>query len=105
MYSRPSTDVSVPPCALRKEYRRAADTLEGPHRTVDTAGRNARRALEILTREIVIRFGCLTSHSVVFVSSPNSQLLRIPRAIRNDVLRAGALEHMPGLKQGFFKLD
>src|SRR5215471_21454828 len=112
--------------ALRtaKEDRVAADAFESAHRTMHAAGCDAARPFKVLLMECTgrserrRRFGCCTQglsndgkpkRCRRFALPPHSKLdsqtLRVTRAISDDVLGAGALEHMPGFQQRLFKFN
>src|SRR5436190_18619743 len=95
MYSRPSTEVSVAPCARRKKTGVPPTPLKARTGLWTPPGVIRRARLKY---SLDVSISCLG-----VISDP--ELLRIARAIGNDVLRAGAFEDVPGLEQSFFKLN
>src|SRR5450631_4369874 len=114
MYSRPSTEVIVAPCALRKKTG-VPPTLLNARTGLCTPPGVTRRARSKYSRERSCESKAVCSDAISSVLFPPfgrgsplssyTQLLRIARAISNNVLRTGALEYVPGLAQSFFELD
>src|SRR5437879_4602167 len=149
MYSRPSTEVIVAPCALRKKTG-VPPTLLNARTGLCTPPGVMRWARSKYSRESSCESKAVCSEAIIFYDIhqaegstlwsaltcqrfarsrlvatttlgpsflkecsdksphsklfPNPQLSRITRAVSNDVLGAGAFEHVPGLAQSFFEL-
>src|SRR2546425_2982627 len=116
MYSRPSTEVNLAPCPLRKEIgvpptplnaRTGLCTPPGQTRSARSKYLGDRSSVSIaacwgnIFRHLKRRRRfALPAHSIL-----NTEFFRIPRPVRNDELRAATLENMPCLQQRFFKLN
>src|SRR5712692_3810100 len=101
MYSRPSTDVIVAPCALRKKTGVPPTPLNARTGLCTPPG-EIRTARSKYSRE---RSSGTIAACCEAILPSDAQLPRITRAVGDHVLRAGAFEYVPGLEQSFFELD
>src|SRR5712692_1192723 len=115
MYSRPSTDVIVAPCALRKKIGVPPTPLNARTGLCTPPGVTTRERSKY-SRERSCESNAVCSEAIPFGSVPSPfgrgstlssypQFLRITRAVGDHVLRAGAFEYVPSLEQSFFELD